>query len=88
MTTQIEEAVLHERQTTADKMADLEARYAAIVDQLTCLQPVLSQFVESYILLQKEVKRFPKMIDKTVAAVSKQVTHCGWLELYAENWLS
>ncbi|WAR12064.1 KIFC3-like protein [Mya arenaria] len=70
---QIEEAVNHERKTTADKMSYLETRYEQLVDQLTGIQPILSQFVESYILLQKEVKRFPKMIDKTVAGISKQM---------------
>lgn len=79
-TVEIEEAILHERQQTADKMAFLETKYSQLVDQLTSLQPVLAQFVESYILLQKEVKHFPKMINKTVASVTKQVSVCIYVQ--------
>lgn len=70
---ELEEALEHERQKTADRMEYLESKYSQLVDQLSGLQPVLSQFVESYLLLQKEVKHFPKMINKTVATVTKQV---------------
>jgi len=69
----MEEAIQQERKETADKMTFLETKYTQLSVQLTCLQPVLSQFVESYILLQKEVKHFPKLIHKTVAHVTKQV---------------
>jgi hypothetical protein len=70
---QIEEAVQTERQTTAEKMLFLETKYNELIDQLRNIQPILSEFIESYILLQKEVTQFPKIIRKTVNSVKKEV---------------
>ncbi|XP_060596293.1 kinesin-like protein KIFC3 isoform X2 [Ruditapes philippinarum] len=70
---QIEEAVQTERQTTAEKMLFLETKYSELIDQLRNIQPILSEFIESYILLQKEVTQFPKIIRKTVNSVKKEV---------------
>ena len=68
-----EEAVKNVRKETADKIAELESRFTAIQEKLLLLNPILSDFVESYILLQKEVKDFPKIIKKTVARTKKEV---------------
>lgn len=70
---EIEDAVNKEKQTTADRMSYLETKYSQLVQQLSTLQPVLSAFVKSYLLLQKEVKQFPKVIRKTVMNVKKEV---------------
>lgn len=69
----LEEAILIERKTTAERMQTLETKFEQLVGQLRALQPILSGFVESYILLQKEVTSFPKIIRKTVNNVKKEV---------------
>ncbi|KAH3772055.1 hypothetical protein DPMN_173387 [Dreissena polymorpha] len=70
---QIVEAVEQERRSTSERMVDLENKYGSLVRQLVSTGPVLAHFVESYILLQKEVKRLPKIIEKTVSGVTQQV---------------
>ena len=71
---QEKEQALEEARTEArNKMADLETKYLAIVQRLQVLSPVLSEFVESYILLKREVDNIPKLIKHTVSKVKKEV---------------
>ena len=72
---EIEDAIQKEKQMTADRMAFLETQHSQLVDKLRNLQPVLSDFVDSYICLQTDVAQFPKLINKTVISVTKEVCY-------------
>ena len=74
MTLEKEQAVEEARAEARDLLQDLENRYAGIVERLQAIGPVLSEFVESYILLQREVKTIPKIIKQTVTKVKKEVS--------------
>ena len=74
LTLEKEQAVEEARAEARDRLNDLENRYAGIVERLQAIGPVLSEFVESYILLQREVKTIPKIIKQTVTKVKKEVS--------------
>ena len=74
LTLEKEQAVEEARAEARDLLQDLENRYAGIVERLQAIGPVLSEFVESYILLQREVKTIPKIIKQTVTKVKKEVS--------------
>ena len=52
---------------------DLENKYGRLVRQLVATESYLEQVVKSSILLQKEVKGFPKILESTVSGVTQQV---------------
>ena len=68
-----DEAIQSIRHEEQEKRQDLETKYLLIVQRLQALSPVLAEFVESYILLQREVNNFPKLIKQTVSKVKKEV---------------
>ncbi|KAL4234031.1 microtubule motor [Mactra antiquata] len=70
----IKEAKEKEREKCRNDMKTLQENYSQLVDQITKLKPVLSTFVESYILLQKQVAQFPKIMRKTVKSTINEVT--------------
>ena len=74
LTLEKEQAVEEARAEARERLHDLENRYAGIVERLQAIGPVLSEFVESYILLQREVKTIPKIIKQTVTKVKKEVS--------------
>ncbi|KAH3805386.1 hypothetical protein DPMN_133689 [Dreissena polymorpha] len=72
-TRQIAEAVEQTRRSMSERVVYIENKYGHIMRKLVTTESVLAQSEESYILLQKDMKRFPKIIENTVSSVTQQV---------------
>lgn len=70
-----EEAVIAAKQEMMDSYTDLQAKYEKICHKISLIEPLYSELIEAYILLEKQAKQFPKLIKDAVSQVRKQVKY-------------
>lgn len=68
-----DEAVKTMRDTMQQSMQTLKTQYEAMRQRISVLGTLYSNMTESFILLEKQAKQFPKMIRMTISDVTKQV---------------
>ncbi|KAJ8303081.1 hypothetical protein KUTeg_019477 [Tegillarca granosa] len=68
-----EEAVIAAKQEMMDSYTQLQVKYEKICHKISLIEPLYSELIEAYILLEKQAKQFPKLIKDAVSQVRKQM---------------
>jgi len=68
-----EEAVKSVKQDMERSMQSLRHKYQKMCHTLCELRPLFTNLVQSYIALDKQAKRFPRLIQDAVAQVQREV---------------
>ncbi|XP_071177093.1 kinesin-like protein KIFC3 isoform X1 [Mytilus edulis] len=69
-----ERTVADVREAMKSSMHNLQKQYNVMCQKIGVLGSLYSDLTESYILIEKQAKQFPKIIKKTVTDVTKQTT--------------
>ncbi|CAG2246937.1 KIFC2_3 [Mytilus edulis] len=69
-----ERTVADVREAMKSSMHNLQKQYDVMCQKIGVLGSLYSDLTESYILIEKQAKQFPKIIKKTVTDVTKQTT--------------
>lgn len=56
-----------------DSYKQLQVKYEKICHKISLIEPLYSELIEAYILLEKQAKQFPKLIKDAVSQVRKQM---------------
>lgn len=75
-----ERTVADVREAMKSSMHNLQNQYDVMCQKVGVLGSLYSDLTESYILIEKQAKQFPKIIKKTVTDVTKQVCFQIWFK--------